>query len=145
MLPNSPRRSVPSNQVAFPQLSIPLSMTKGNERRVIVKEIQYEPVSYRVNHLDFEELIADRPITVKVPLEVVGIADCAGIKLGGTLQQVLRHVRVRCLPKDIPTVFQVDIRNMGQLESKRLSDLNIPETVRPMIDLNEVAVVIAKK
>lgn len=118
---------------------------KGKERRAIVKEIQYEPTSYRILHLDFEELIDGQKVTVKVPLECVGVADCQGIKLGGTLRQVLRFLRVSCLPKDIPSVFQIDVRNMGQMESKRLSDLQIPNTVRPIANLKEVAVVIAKK
>lgn len=118
---------------------------KGVERRAIVKEIQYEPTSYRINHLDFEELIDNQKVTVKVPLECVGVADCAGIKLGGVLRQVLRYLRVSCLPKDIPNVFQIDIKNMAQMETKRLSDLQIPQTVRPIANLKEVAVVIAKK
>lgn len=118
---------------------------QGKTHRVIVKEIQYEPTTYAVRHLDFEGLVDDQKINVKVPVECTGIVDCAGIKLGGVLRQVIRFLRVRCLPKDIPTVFQIDIRNLAQFESKRLSDLEIPPTVRPLADLNEVAVVIAKR
>lgn len=118
---------------------------KGHERRAIVKEIQYEPTTYRILHLDFEELFHDRKVNVKVPIECVGVVDCVGIKLGGILRQVVRHILVSCLPKDIPTVFQVDVRNMGQMESKRLGDIEIPQTVRPIANLKEVAVVIAKK
>lgn len=118
---------------------------KGTPRRAIVKEIQYDPTSYRILHLDFEELFDNQKVTVKVPLECVGVADCQGIKLGGTLRQVLRFLRVSCLPKDMPSVFQIDVRNMAQMESKRLSDLDIPPTVRPIANLKEVAVVIAKK
>jgi large subunit ribosomal protein L25 len=122
-----------------------LNDTNGAERRAIVKEIQYDPTSYRILHLDFEELFDDQKVTVKVPIECVGMADCQGIKLGGTLRQVQRFLRVCCLPKDMPSVFLVDVRSMGQMESKRLSDLVIPETVRPIANMKEVAVVIAKK
>lgn len=117
----------------------------GKERLAIVKEIQYDPTSYRVLHLDFEELFNDRKVNVKVPIECVGVVDCIGVKLGGTLRQVVRHILVSCLPKDIPDVFQVDVRNMGQMEAKRLGDIEIPQTVRPIANLKEVAVVIAKK
>lgn len=117
----------------------------GKERRAILKEIQYEPTTYNVRHLDFEELLDNTKISIKVPIECVGVADCVGIKLGGVLRQVLRHIRVRCLPKDIPNVFQIDVKNLALYETKRLSDLELPETVKAITDLTEVAVVIAKR
>lgn len=118
---------------------------KGKKRNAILKEIQYHVTTYNVIHLDFEELHEDQPVQVKVPIECTGIADCVGIKLGGVQRQVIRYLKVRCLPKDIPTVFYLDIRSLGPRESKRLSDLTIPETVRPIANMNEVAVVIVKR
>ncbi len=118
---------------------------KGHERRAILKEIQYEPTTYNVRHLDFEELFDDVKVNVKVPIECTGVVDCAGVKLGGVLRQVIRHLKVACLPKDIPSTFKVDVRNLQIAESKRLSDLEIPQTVRPIANLKEVAVVIAKR
>ena len=80
---------------------------KGKERRVLIKDIQYEITNYAVTHLDFEELAEGHKINVKVPIECTGQVDCVGIKLGGVLRQVIRHVRVRCLPKDLPSLFRV--------------------------------------
>lgn len=117
----------------------------GKERRAILKEIQYNVTNYNVIHLDFEELHDDLPVKVKVPIECVGAAECPGVKLGGVLRQVIRTLRIRCLPKDIPAVFQLDARTLGPRESRRLSDLSIPETVRPLADLREVAAVIVKR
>jgi large subunit ribosomal protein L25 len=118
---------------------------KGKVRRALVKEIQYEPTSYLVQHLDFEELLDDVKINVKVPIECTGIADCAGIKLGGVLRQVIRNLRVRCLPKDLPSCYNLDVKSLELFQVKRLSDLEISPAVRPLADLHEVAVVIAKK
>lgn len=118
---------------------------QGHERRAILKEIQYEPTTYKVQHLDFEELHEDAKVTLNVPIECTGVVDCVGVKLGGVLRQVIRKMRVRCLPKDIPNVFFVDVKNMGQNAKIRLSDLNIPQAVRPVANLNEVAVIIAKR
>lgn len=117
----------------------------GASRRAILKDIQYEITTYDVVHLDFEELNDKTPVNVKVPIECVGIVDCIGIKLGGVLRQVIRNVRVRCLPKDIPEAFELDVKSLAQRESKRLKDLSIPNTIRPLVDLNEVAVVIVKR
>lgn len=118
---------------------------KGKVRHAVIKEIQYAPTTYQVNHLDFEELLADEKINVKVPIECTGVVDCVGIKLGGVLRQVIRYIRVRCLPKDLPRSFNLDVKNLNLFEVKRLSDLEIPQDVRPLADLNEVAVVIAKR
>ncbi len=122
-----------------------LTDDKGHKRKAILKDIQYNPVTYDVIHLDFEELLSDVTVNVKVPIECVGIADCVGIKLGGFLRQVKRHLRVNCLPKDIPTHFQIDVKEMAVYNSKRMKDLEIPNTLRPLADLNEVVVVIAKR
>jgi len=117
----------------------------GKPRRAILKEIQYHPTTYSVQHLDFEELFDDVKVTLNVPIECTGVADCVGVKLGGVMRQVIRKLRVSCLPKDIPTVFYVDVKNMGQNDKKRLAELEIPQSVRPVVNLNEVAVVIAKR
>jgi large subunit ribosomal protein L25 len=118
---------------------------KGHKRRAILKDIQYNPVSYDVIHLDFEELIHDVTVNVKVPIECTGVADCVGIKLGGFLRQVKRHLRVNCLPSDIPTHFPLDVSEMVLYNSKRMSDLQISEKLRPLAKLSEVVVVIAKR
>lgn len=122
-----------------------LTDSEGNERQAVLKEIQYEITTYKVIHLDFEELIEDQPINIKVPIECTGMIDCVGIKLGGVLRRVIPHLRVRCLPKDIPAVFCFDVKNMMLGESYRLNKLEIPNTIRPLADLKEVAVAIVKR
>lgn len=118
---------------------------KGKERKAIVKDIQYHPTTYNVLHLDFEELHSDVYVNVKVPIECTGVVDCQGIKLGGVLRQVIRALKVRCLPKDIPAAFNVDVTQMAIKDSKKLSDLRIPEGIRALADMNEVAVAIVKR
>lgn len=122
------------------------TLKSGNkERRAVIKDIQYKRTTYQVSHIDFQELIDGVPITVKVPIICTGIAECAGIKLGGMLRQVIRTIKVECDPKKIPDEFVVDIRELGIRQKKRLSDLEIPKGVRPLADLNEVVVTISKQ
>lgn len=117
----------------------------GEKVKAIVKGIQYDLTSYDVIHLDFEGLIDDIPVTIKVPVECVGIADCVGIKLGGSLRQIIRNVKVQCLPKHIPEEFTLDVKELKIKGSKRLSDIAMPEGVKPMAATDEVVVVIAKR
>jgi large subunit ribosomal protein L25 len=111
----------------------------------ILKEVQYHPTTYNILHLDFQELRKDFPISVNVPVVCVGVADCVGIKLGGFLRQVLRSVRVRCPSNAIPKLFTLDITSLGIRQAKRLSDIDLPEGVEPLIAKNEVLAVIAKR
>lgn len=117
----------------------------GAERRVLVKEIQYNIINYAVTHLDFEELFDDQKINVKIPIVCTGQIECIGIKLGGVLRQVIRHLKVRCLGKDIQKSLDLNIQELGMRQSKRLSDLEIPETMYPLMDLSEVVAVIVKR
>lgn len=122
-----------------------LATENGKERRVLIKDIQYNITTYDIIHLDFEELHDGQKVNVNVPIECTGVADCAGIKLGSVLRQVIRYIRIRCLPRDIPAVFELDVKELGPRESKRLKDLAMPNTIRPLADLNEVAVVLVKR
>jgi len=117
----------------------------GKTSKAIVKDIQYHPTTYQILHLDFLLLADDVPVDIKVPISCVGEADCVGIKLGGFLRQVIRHLKVRCLPKDIPTDFKVDIRNLAISQTKRIRDIEMGESIRSLVNPGEVVVVIAKR
>jgi large subunit ribosomal protein L25 len=117
----------------------------GKELMAVIKDIQYHLTSYNVIHLDFEELVDDVPIEIKVPIQCVGIVDCTGIKLGGFLRQVIRYIKVKCLPAHMPAEFQVDVKELGIRQSRRLSDIVIPEGIKPLASMDEVVVVIAKR
>jgi len=130
----------------LPTTVLTLVDDKKGERRVVVKDIQYNITTYDVIHLDFEELVPNHKINVKIPIECTGQVDCVGIKLGGVLRQVIRHIRVCCMKsQDLPEFFELDVRDLGLKQSKRLRDLNMPKTVRPLVDLNEVVAVIVKR
>lgn len=117
----------------------------GKERHSIIKDIQYDVTTYNVIHLDFEELVSNTKVRVNVPIECVGMADCQGIKLGGVLRQVIRHLRVECLPKDMPEFFNLDVANLEMRQSKRLRDIVLPQGLRAIADLDEVVAVIVKR
>jgi large subunit ribosomal protein L25 len=136
-------RTLPQGRL--PTTVVTLTDENGQSRRAIIKDIQYNPVTYAVITLDFQELHDDQEINVKIPIECTGVADCVGIKQGGVMRQVIRHVKVCCLPKDMPAFFNLDISALSMRQSLRLSNLQWPEGVRPLADLNEVTVAIVKR
>lgn len=117
----------------------------GKNLKAIVKDIQYHVTTYAILHLDFEQLTDKVPVSIKVPIECQGVIDCVGVKLGGVLRTVMRQVKIRCLPKDIPACFWVDVKDLGMMETKRLKDIKIPETIKLMASTEDVAVIVAKR
>jgi large subunit ribosomal protein L25 len=113
--------------------------------KVLIKEVQYHRTSYAIEHLDFIAVSDEKPVQVNVPIQLSGVADCVGVKLGGFLRPVIRSLKVSCLPKHLPQNFVLDVKDLGLTESRRLADIPIPEGVRPIGKMNEIAVVIAKK
>ncbi len=114
-------------------------------RKALVKETQYHPTTYAALHVDFALISDDRPVSVSVPIQVIGVAECVGIKLGGFMRQVIRFLKVRCLPKMIPQEFFVDVRDLNIAQSKTLGDMEIPQGVSPLAKMSEVVVVIGKR
>ncbi len=118
---------------------------KGQSTKAIVKEIQYHPTTYNILHIDFLELHEDQPVNINIPLSLIGSADCVGVKLGGVIRPVLRYIKVRCLPKHIPDIFEINVADLKMNQSRRLSSIHLPDHIRPLMNLNDVAVIIAKR
>jgi large subunit ribosomal protein L25 len=117
----------------------------GKKKKAIVKGIQYNKTNYAIIHLDFLILDEESNVTINIPVECVGMEACNGITLGGILRQVIRAVRVSCLPKDIPNKFVIDVSSLNITESKKLKEITMPSGVRPITDVNQVVVSIAKR
>lgn len=135
-------RQIPSGHLPVTLFTLALN---GEEISAILKEIQYEPTSYRILHLDFLRLEKDRPITVRVPIACSGETESPGVKLGGFLRQVMRHIPVRCTPNNLPKQFAVDVAALGLGETIRVKDLAVQEGVTLLGKLQDVVAVIAKR
>ncbi|MCE5294642.1 MAG: 50S ribosomal protein L25/general stress protein Ctc [Chlamydiales bacterium] len=122
-----------------------LKTANGKTRRAVIKDIQYKPTTYQVLHLDFQELHEDSPIDIKVPVKCLNALDCSGVKLGGYLRSLMRHVKVRCLPRNIPNHFEIDVKELNLNQNRRVSDLVIPKDVRPLVKSHEIVVAVMKK
>ncbi|MDO8794887.1 MAG: 50S ribosomal protein L25 [Vicinamibacterales bacterium] len=103
----------------------------GNEKVVMVREYQLDPVTHSLLHADFYALAMDRAITVIVPVQLVG--EAPGVKLqGGIVDFVTRQISVECLPTQIPEHVTVDISAMTLNESVRVRDLPVDATWKPV-------------
>ncbi len=114
--------------------------------KAIIKDIQYFVTNYEVSHIDFMRLEDKNVIQVGVPVRYIGEADCIGIKQGGTLRQIIRKVKVKCLPKDMPKEFTIDITNLEMGQAIRIKDLPLSDKVDTVIkNKAEVVAAITKR
>jgi large subunit ribosomal protein L25 len=98
------------------------------ERHAMIRNMQVDPVSRKVIHIDFQRVLMDQKVKVAVPVELVGTA--VGVKVdGGLLDFVTREVHVECLPGDIPKHLEADVANLHIGQHFEARELKIPEGV----------------
>ncbi|MBS0656039.1 MAG: 50S ribosomal protein L25, partial [Verrucomicrobia bacterium] len=68
-----------------------------------------------------------------------------GVKAGGFLRSLMRHVKVRCLPAHIPSHFEIDVRNLNLNQVKRTSELAVPAHVQLLARPDDVIVTVVKR
>jgi large subunit ribosomal protein L25 len=113
----------------------------GRVSRTLIREIQRHPFKRQVLHIDFQELVAGEKITVDIPIVLVGTA--AGVKDGGTVEEVTREVSVEVDPANIPSHFEIDISHLGINDSVHVSDIKIPEGIELHTDPEATVAVVA--
>jgi large subunit ribosomal protein L25 len=96
----------------------------GKTYNAIIKDSQYEPILGGLLHLDFQEMVDTVKVKVSIPLRLKG--NPKGITDGGVLEQAFKKLNILALPKDIPSVIEVDVTSMQLGDIKRIKDLVIP-------------------
>ncbi len=96
-------------------------------RLVLIKAVQYHPVTHAIAHIDFYEVDVTRKITVMVGLHFVGRAE--GVVQGGVLQPIARELEVECLPMDIPARIEVDVSSLQVGHGFKAGDITLPPNV----------------
>jgi large subunit ribosomal protein L25 len=95
---------------------------------VMFRERQIDPVRGRLIHADFKRLVSGQKIEVTVPLRLVG--EPIGVReQGGILEQIVRSIDIRCEPREIPEVLEVDVTNLGVHEVLHVSDIPTSEKI----------------
>ncbi len=104
--------------------------TEAKESYAVIKEIQTNPRTDRVIHVDFYEVAFGKKFRIEVPIRVKGKA--VGIEQGGVVEQVTRSLEVECLPKNVPEFLEVDVTPLEIGHSLHLEDVTFPEGVHPL-------------
>ena len=94
----------------------------GESHMAITKEMQFHPVTDAPLHVDFLEITAEKPITVGIPVNLVGLA--AGVRLGGRMSLSIRQIKVTAPYKQIPEKLDVDVTKLEIGKSIKVGDLS---------------------
>jgi len=113
-------------------------------KKVMLKEMQRDPVSNFPLHADFFALDLTHKIEVAVPIHAKGTP--IGVTMGGILDQVLREIHLECQPDAIPEEIVVDVTKLEVGMSVHVRDLPLPEGVelRSDVDLSVLSIVAPK-
>lgn len=108
------------------------------QRHAMIKEVTIDPMSRKMEHIDFVRVVMDEQIRVVVPVHVTGTA--IGVKEGGLLDFQVRELHIECLPGAIPDSIDVDVTPLEGHDYYRVKDLKLPEGVKVMDDPERVVV-----
>lgn len=123
---------------------VDLTVDGGDARKVLIQALQRNPRNNQLIHVDLYAVNLKEKLTADVPLVLVGEAPAVSEAKIGQLLQTLSHVRISCLPQDLPAQFSVDVSGLTEVEQAiTLGEVQIPQGVELLHDLEETVVKVA--
>ncbi|MCD8193204.1 MAG: 50S ribosomal protein L25/general stress protein Ctc [Tannerellaceae bacterium] len=83
----------------------------GKKTKAIIKEVQFQPVTDEVMHIDLLEVSDNKPMVIEVPVVLEGHAE--GVKAGGKLTLRMRKLKVKALYTNVPERLTINVENLG--------------------------------
>lgn len=106
---------------------------KKSTREVMIKDLQRDPVSELLLHVDFVRVDMENLVTVNVPVNLVGTPE--GVKNeGGVVDFMKRHVEVECLPAEIPEQIDLDVSELHLNQHAMVKELQVGEGIKILDD-----------
>jgi large subunit ribosomal protein L25 len=123
-------------------ITLQIEGVKLKESTCRVKAIQNNPVTDKIDHVDFMVISLTEKITVKVPVVLLHIEDAPGVKEGGSLDLVHREIEVECLPTQIPEKIEIETKAMKINDAVHVKDLVLPQGIKCMLSPEDVVLAI---
>ncbi len=115
-------------------------VSEKDSKKVLIQDIQTDPVSGKFLHIDFYEVDLKKKVTAPVELEFVGEAPVVKSDSGIVIKQ-LKEIEIECLPTDLIKKFKIDISGLTEFSSAiHIKDLKISDSIAILNDLDDVVV-----
>jgi large subunit ribosomal protein L25 len=105
---------------------------KGKPKKVMIKEIQRDPVKRDYLHVDLFEISLKKELEVDIPIHLVNTP--IGVTQGGILQHVRREVKVSCMPDDLVDKIEIDVSGLDIGQSLHMEDISLPSGLKSLED-----------
>jgi len=120
-----------------------LRLDGDDPRPTLVRDIQQNPVTDVILHVDFLQISLREKVKADVPIHLVGLS-LAVDTYGGILMHGLDHVSVEALPTDVPSFFEIDVSPLVEKnQALHVSDIELPEAVTLLTDPEQVVAKVA--
>lgn len=117
-----------------------LSLGEGEPHTVLVHDVQLDPVTGRMVHVDLLNVRMDQEVHTHIPLEFVGVSPAVK-DMSGTLLTSLSQLEVKCLPKDLVHSFKVDVSSLVDFHTAiHVKDIPVPAGIRVLDDMDATVV-----
>ena len=108
----------------------------GEKFQALLRDYQMHPWKKQVVHVDFQRVDKNRKIHMRVPLHFLNAEIAPGVKTGGgVVQHTMNAIDIQCLPGDLPTYIEVDLKDMELNQSLHVMELVMPKGVEPISKL----------
>ncbi|TVP75876.1 MAG: 50S ribosomal protein L25 [Puniceicoccaceae bacterium] len=122
---------------------VELTDEKGDMALCLVQDVQYNAVKSTIDHIDFQEVERGQAFVTKIPVQLVGEADCFGVKNdGGMVDQMSYEVEIRCRPSKLPDHVTADVTALKVGEAIHIRDLPVMEDVEYLGEPDQVVVAV---
>jgi large subunit ribosomal protein L25 len=132
-----------ANSAHWETIRIECQFEDGTEAECLMKEIQRDPLTGEILHVDFLKLVKGHKVIVNVPIDVVGKDVCVGVKQGGVLEVLMHEIEMEVLPREIPEAVVVDVSKLGIDDVIHVKDLKLPESAVVDQDPNAAVVMVS--
>ena len=106
----------------------------GTKHRVLPRDVQFDPVTDRTMHVDFQRIGKDTKVHVNVPVVVRNEAASPGLKRGGVLNVVQHELELVCDAASIPNEIHIPLDGLEIGDSIHISQVKLPEGTKAAID-----------
>jgi len=105
---------------------------KNKSKRVMIKEIQKDPVTRDYLHVDFYEISMEKELEVDIPVYLVNTP--IGVTEGGILEHIRRELKIACMPENLVDKIEIDVSGLTIGQSVHIGDITFPPGLKSIED-----------
>lgn len=121
-------------------IDLKLAGQEAVDRKALIRDLQKDPISNKITHIDLQHISMTEKITIDVPIHVSGTA--IGVKdYGGILEFMIRTITLECLPTDIPNEIRLDVSPLMVHDAIHVRDIEVPNA-KILLDPDQTVVTV---